>query len=468
MNLLRVNAKNLLGLLVALVALAIASEASAYKLKPLYDFCSQQNCPDGATPMGPLLRDSSGNFFGVTSQGGAGQSSSGTVFELTPNHDGSWSERVLHSFCVETNCTDGSNANGQLIMDVAGNLYGTTRSDSESCEDLGQCGLAYELIPNDRRTKWKFKIVYRFCRKTPDCKDGASPISGLNYAGAASGAPYDGVSPLYVAASAGGAQHNGTILELVPGKPRWQANVIHHYCGNFPGCEDVPTSNLFVDDTADIYAAGTSPIFEGLGSIFELTPGSRRQWTATTLQRFCVVKGQSQNCQKGGVPYAPSVRGADGSFFGVAAEGGKSDNPDFICSDFNPTGGCGVLYKLVRDGEKTKEKVLYDFCTEANCTDGAFPNPELSMDGAGNLFGTTADGGANAGNCAAGGFECPGAVFRFDRDGYHQIYSFCSEANCTDGEAPGSGVIVDEAGNLFGAACSGGKYDAGRIYELVP
>src|ERR1700744_468244 len=127
MNLRWINAKNLLGWLMVLVALATASEASAYKLKAVYDFCAQQNCADGARPFGTLLRDQSGNLFGISLDGGTGQgpfghTGAGTVFELSTNAHGGWSERVLHSFCVETNCTDGSVPNGQLIMDTVGNL----------------------------------------------------------------------------------------------------------------------------------------------------------------------------------------------------------------------------------------------------------------------------------------------------------------------------------------------------------
>src|SRR5262249_49272754 len=186
------------GWLVALVVVATASisGASAYTLKPLYDFCAQQNCADGANPVGTLLMDPSGNLFGTTSSGGTGHGTdgtAGTVFELSPNRHGGWSERVLHSFCLETNCTDGALPHGQLIMDVAGNLYGTAEgvTDGYDCSQTGVCGLVYELTPNAKRTKWKFRIVYRFCHnKLPDCRDGALPVSALRYAGADSGAPY--------------------------------------------------------------------------------------------------------------------------------------------------------------------------------------------------------------------------------------------------------------------------------------
>jgi len=458
------NRKSLLGWLVALAVLATASQASAYTLKPIYDFCAQQKCADGAEPLGPLLMDQSGNLFGTSTFGGTGYGYYGTgggaVFELSPRPGGGWRERVLHSFCVETDCTDGSIVNGQLIADAAGNLYGTTRSDSYSCDQFNRCGLVFELMPNAKRTKWKFKIVYRFCNKASPCRDGSVPLAGLTYAGAASGASYDGVSPLYVATS-------GTILELIPGNPRWRASIIaDKFCHKPLGCNAAPTSNLFVDASGDIYGADQFSMWEGVGAIFELSPGAGKRWTETTLHSFCVPQGQ--NCQTGGIPYAPSLLGSDKSFFGVTAEGGKwASPPDDTCQDFNPTGGCGVLYKLVPGGDRAKEVVLYDFCSETYCADGAFPDPHLSIDSSGNLFGTTSDGGPQKGGCGEYSL-CPGVVFRFGKDGYQLLYGFCSEANCTDGKEPLGGVIVDAAGNLFGAASGGGKYGQGRIYELVP
>jgi hypothetical protein len=461
----RGNKRRIVGWFVALAVVATASVASAYTLKPLYDFCAQQNCPDGANPTGTLLMDSSGNLFGTTSSGGTGNGPdgpAGTVFELTPDRHGGWTEHVLHSFCVEPNCTDGTFPHGQLIMDAAGNLYGTAEgvTDSYDCYQSGLCGFVYELTPNDRRTKWKFRIVYRFCHnKLPDCKDGALPVSGLNYAGAASGAPYDGVSPLYAATVAGGSRLAGALVELIPGKHKWSESVIHDFCLGLD-CFDEAAANLFVDATGDVYGAADSRKWEGEGSVFQLNPDAgTKRWTKVTLRKFCAPRGE--NCLRGGMPNAPSVRDAKGNFFGTTFEGGKWSNPNFLCSDFNPTGGCGVLYRLIPDGEQSNEKVLYDFCSQDNCTDGAFPDAHLSMDSSGNLFGTTLYSGV----C---GLSCAGVVFRFGNDGYHVLYNFCSEANCTDGNQPVGGVILDGAGNLFGAAAGGGQHKAGRIFELVP
>jgi uncharacterized repeat protein (TIGR03803 family) len=160
----------------------------AGKYTILYSFCQLQNCADGRTPESGVVQDSSGNLFGTTAQGGTyGQ---GTVYEITNNgqevvlhnfgnpgsNDGRWpfaglvldsvgnlygttyiggtndagsifkvdatgNETVLHSFCAQPNCTDGSAPWYSLIRDPAGNLYGVAE------QGPNQRGLVFELTP---------------------------------------------------------------------------------------------------------------------------------------------------------------------------------------------------------------------------------------------------------------------------------------------------------------------------------
>src|SRR4029077_4604675 len=128
-----------------------------------------------------LVRDGSGNFYGTTTLGGAhGQ---GAAFELKP--DGTY--QVLHSFCGA--CGESVFPQSKLVIDIAGNLYGTAPSNGEL-----DCGMVFRLSPNADGSKWKLKRLHQFCGFEGD---GAHPIAGLTYEGAMSGAPYDGVSPLY-------------------------------------------------------------------------------------------------------------------------------------------------------------------------------------------------------------------------------------------------------------------------------
>jgi uncharacterized repeat protein (TIGR03803 family) len=104
------------------------------------------------------------------------------------------------------------------------------------------------------------------------------------------------------------------------------------------------------------------------------------------------------------------------------------------------------------------ETVLYTFCSAANCTDGSAPYGGLIQDAHGNLYGTTVSGGTNN----------RGTVFKVDNAGHETVlYSFCADANCTDGSAPYGGLIQDADGNLYGTTQSGGgANNAGTVFRV--
>ena len=98
----------------------------------LYSFCIKTNCSDGSSPLGALVQGSDGNFYGTTEFGGAngGTFGSGTIFKLTP----AGVLTTLYNFCAETNCTDGSRPSGGLMQDTNGKFYGTTNAGGTSDE----------------------------------------------------------------------------------------------------------------------------------------------------------------------------------------------------------------------------------------------------------------------------------------------------------------------------------------------
>ena len=116
----------------------------------LYRFCSQSNCADGAYPRALSLMDGTGSIYGTTSSGGTGY---GAVFQLTPSGSG-WSENVLYTFCSQGNCADGAYPNSGLIMDEAGNLYGTTSNGGTA-----NGGTVFQLTPSSGG--WGEKVLYR-------------------------------------------------------------------------------------------------------------------------------------------------------------------------------------------------------------------------------------------------------------------------------------------------------------------
>ena len=108
------------------LVIVLSTLASAQQYKVLWNFASFP-VGDGAFPQGNLVFDGSGNLYGTTKEGGV--NNSGSVFELSPNSSGGWDETVLYSFCSVQNgypCADGAIPETGLVIDLAGNLYGTT------------------------------------------------------------------------------------------------------------------------------------------------------------------------------------------------------------------------------------------------------------------------------------------------------------------------------------------------------
>jgi uncharacterized repeat protein (TIGR03803 family) len=224
--------------------------------------------------------------------------------------------------------------------------------------------------------------------------------------------------------------------------------------------------------------------------------------TLTTLYNFC----SQPNCADGAVP-GQLVLANNGDLYGTTGNGGTN-----TCTlEFAPP-GCGTVFKITSVGALT---TLYNFCAQPNCADGMFP-PGLAgglvQASNGNFYGTTSAGGANAvgtvfkitpsgtlttlyslcslANCAdgeyaggmvqasngnlygityAGGTDGGGTVFKITPSGtLTTLYSFCSLANCTDGQNPEAGLVQTTNGSLYGTTLNGGAYGGGTIYKITP
>ena len=170
-------------------AASAQTASSAYTESVLYGFsgfCAPPACTNGTngtSPAAGLIADASGNLYGTTSEGGTGING-GTVFQLTPNGDGGYSESVLYSFCTQggTSCTDGEQPDAGLIEDAFGNLFGTTINGganySSNCYEIG-CGTVFRLAPNGDGS-YSETVLYSFCAQGgTSCTDGANPLAGL-------------------------------------------------------------------------------------------------------------------------------------------------------------------------------------------------------------------------------------------------------------------------------------------------
>jgi uncharacterized repeat protein (TIGR03803 family) len=146
------------------------------------------------------------------------------------------------------------------------------------------------------------------------------------------------------------------------------------------------------------------------------------------------------------------VRDKEGNLYGTTIQGGIES-----CVFARRVIGCGTVFKLDASGNET---VLYSF---TGGTDAAGPTAALVRDKEGNLYGTTNLGGT--GSCNFGGPGC-GTVFRLDTTGKETVlHSF---TNTPDGAIPYAGLIMDKAGNLYGTTLEGGAYGYGAVFKLVP
>ena len=436
-------------LTMALLAMALAGGAAqAAKFKVLHSFCESHHrvCGDGANPQGALVADATGNFFGTTATGGFGL---GTVFELERKPNGGFNFKTLYRFCTQGTC--GRNPNGALVIDTAGNLYGTANN------------LVYELSPGEKRGQWAEKVLYGFCSQQ-NCADGSEPDGGLTYAGASGGVLFDGVSPLYGTTASGGTNNWGTVFQLASNGGQWTERVLYNFCSEGgSNCTDGagPVASVTLDPSGKIYGmtekgGGNNPKLDGAGTVFELSPNGNDSWKETTLYRFCSLR----KCADGARPWGDVILDASGTLYGTTHFGGRT------CAALPD--GCGVIFKLVPNGEESQETVLYEFCRKSDCRDGSAPMAGLTLGTTGSLFGTTALGGGNdVGQFIKGG----GTFFELSGTSLNVLHRFCSLAACDDGAQPDSKPIIISSDELYGTAGLGGEFgesqDGGVIFHLI-
>lgn len=422
----------------ALATFAAAAPVTAQTYTDLYDFCSQTSCTDGNYSAAPLVADAAGNLYGTTAEGGA--NGWGIIFELVHKKSG-YSFRVLHNFCAETNCTDGYDPVAGLVIDTAGNLYGTTKFGGAQ-----NGGSVFELLHGHKE---KFKVLHSFCAQGAACADGAWPMyDGLTYQGAQSGTLYDGKSPLY-GTTLYGSENNGgfagVVYEMKPNRTghKWREKVIWQFCSQ-TNCADgmQPRNGLVMDASGNLYGVtfggGNNT---GDGVAFKLSP-SQGAWSETVLYDFC----GATNCSDGTNPASALV--PVGSGFVGAANGGGNAN-------------YGTLFSLVPNGTTWQLNVLHSFCSQTSCSDGEGPLGRIAVDASGDIFGVTVAGGDPN--------QSKGVVYEQTAQSvFSVLHTFCVGGNCTDGAAPVGGVILDSSGDIFGTVSEGGAHSDGDVFEITP
>jgi uncharacterized repeat protein (TIGR03803 family) len=394
----------------ALAFVTAALPAQASSVQVIYSFAGGT---DGLYADTDVVMDPSGNLYGTTVQGG--DHASGTVWQLHPNGDGSWSHSVLYSF---TGGADGAEPYKGVTLDASGNLYGTATSGGGGTCDSG-CGVAY-MLANDGA--WTQSVIHAFTGGD----DGAGP-----------GAPLT-VGPhgdLYGMAPTGGADGAGTIYRIYQKNGAWNLQVIHTFTGGKDGSGG--SAGRLVLKGLSLYGTATAGGKFGEGTVYSLAPASTGAWPLHVLYAF---KDQPD----GGFPYGGLMFDGVGNLYGTTYYAGAND--------------LGMVYELTpMQSGRWREHALYSF---RGGSDGAQWIGNLVSDSAGNLYGTTSAGGALG----------QGTVFALAPKKHHTwqesvLHSF---GGSSDGALPYSGMIGDGQGHFFGATTRGGSAGDGALFEFTP
>src|SRR5579872_1386463 len=283
-------------------------------------------------------------------------------------------EVVLYSFLGQgnggTNGQDGSSPAGALVMDAAGNLYGTTSSGGSSTNCTNGCGTVFQLIPPlFKGLPWSENILYNFQAGT----DGSMPLANLTF---------DSIGNLYGTTAyggTGGCEINGrtgcgTVFEMpINSDGSYSTEMVLHSFQGTPADGATPSAGLIVDTAGNLYGTttygGTKPACgaDGCGVVFELSP-SQDGWIESILYSF-------SHYLDGAYPVAPVVFAPDFNLYGTTKNGGGG-HPG--CA-----GGCGTIFQLWSNPEgEWKERVLHRFLgSRQQHRDGSFPEAGLVVYG---------------------------------------------------------------------------------------
>jgi uncharacterized repeat protein (TIGR03803 family) len=360
--------------------------------------------------------------------------------------------KVIHDFVV----SDGATPYAGPTFDDSGNVYGTTYLGGSSGN-----GTVYKLSPHG--SSWVFSSLHSFAAGG----DGSGPGFGsLALSGGA----------LFGTTEGGG--YFGTAFE-VRRAGGWKETVVHTFGVGKDGAQ--PLNGVVFDSAGNFYGTTSLGGAYGNGTVFE-GKRSGKKWIESVIHSF-----------KSANPVASVTLDAHGNLYGTTSFGG-------------PTGN-GVVFKLSRSGSSWKETVLYDFL---GGSDGQHPVGGLVFDQAGNLYGSTFQGGANGGGTVyklsrsakgwklttlysfsggAGpynkltfdakgniygttngdGAHGDGSVFKLSRSNgvwkFTDLYDFTSGS---DGGLPYGSVAVDAQGDIFGTATVGGSDNQGVVFEITP
>jgi uncharacterized repeat protein (TIGR03803 family) len=328
------------------VAFELSQTGGLWTEKVLYTFNRDKG---GGYPCGSMIFDHAGNLYGTLSL--AGPLGGGVAFELSPTTSGEWKETTLHAF---GGANDGSVLNAGLVFDAAGNLYGTTTSGGQHLYD----GTVFQL--SRREGVWTEKVIHSFNHDgkdgiSPSCTlvvDAAGNVYGTTERGGANngggtvfelmpqsgggwkekiiipfaftsygphfphaGLAMDSAGNLYGTTWAGGAHAEGTVFQLTPtAAGNWAAHVLYSFDPTISDGNEVVAS-LIMDSAGNLYGTANRGGIANAGTVFKVAPVGNGTWTETTLHSFAGGTDGSE-------PYDTLMMDAAGNLYGTTFAGG--------------------------------------------------------------------------------------------------------------------------------------------------
>ncbi|HZL67993.1 MAG TPA: choice-of-anchor tandem repeat GloVer-containing protein [Candidatus Limnocylindrales bacterium] len=385
---------------------------------------------DGYDPSAGLTIDRAGHLYGTTLFGGytggtCAGFGCGTVFRLIQQGSG-WLFTPLYSF---QGAGDGSVPSAGVVFGPNGRLYGATQyGGNDQCSAPYGCGTIFDLAPPAHACgralcAWTETVDYRF-------------NGGISAESPTGNLIFDGAGNIDATAAGGGLPNCyagttcGVVYELSPSRGGWGETDLYSFTAGNDGY--LPASGVIRDQAGNLYGTALYGGDNGCGTVFQLTP-SGSGWSETTLRD---LQSQTDGC-------GPNELIADpqGNLYGTDRRNG-------------PNGG-GTVFELTKlSGGGFSFRVLYAF---SGMPGG--PMAGLTMDSAGNLYGTTYQNGAHN----------YGSVFKLTKAGsgwtYSDLYDFTGGS---DGAYVMSTVTIDANGNLYGTASEGGTYANGVIWKITP
>jgi len=421
------------------LAFAASQPAHAQSFQLIHAF---SGATDGGFPLSGLVMDAAGNLYG-TSSSAFNQQTCPTgclvIYELSPTGSG-WNFTTLFT---GQNATEGSTPIGSMAFGPDGNLYGTTAygGSANGCYPGWGCGIVFKLAPTNGG--WSESVLYQFT----GAPDGGFPRGALAFDGAGNlyGTTLSGGST--VACRGGGCSGNGVVYEItLSGTPA--ESVLYSFGATRVDDGVVPAGGVVFDPAGNIYGTTLEGGQLGYGTVFELSPIASN-WSEKALYNF-------DGGRDGVWPSAGVVLDAAGNLYGS--------------TEYNyRAGGGGTAFELAPSDGTWIHDVLYDFpsgaCGTFPCHLGGGPVSDFILDAAGNVYGTTT---------VDGQYGC-GSVFKLSHQGNLWTHTSLHDFTCgIDGANPSGSLVMDSVGNLYGTTTNGGVADlncpsgCGVIFKIAP